>query len=40
MASGKNMKAANDTYSGFLTLVKVGTISSIIAAVAVVMLIA
>lgn len=40
MASGKDMKSANDTYSGFIGLVKVGTIVSVIAAAVVVLIIA
>lgn len=40
MASGHDMKAANNSYSGFITLVKIGAIASIIVAAFVVMLIA
>lgn len=40
MASGNDMKAANNSYSGFITLVKVGTIASVLAAAFVVFLIA
>jgi hypothetical protein len=40
MASGNDMKAANDSYSGFISLVKIGTISSVIVAAFVVFLIA
>lgn len=40
MASGNDMKAATATYGGFITLVKVGTIASVIAAAFVVFLIA
>ncbi len=39
MASGNDMKAANDSYSGFITLVKVGTVASVLAAAFVVFLI-
>jgi len=38
MASGNDMKAANATYGGFLTLVKIGTIASAIAAAVVILL--
>lgn len=40
MASGNDMKAANDSYSGFITLVKIGTIASVLVAAFVVFLIA
>ncbi|KTR82036.1 hypothetical protein GGR39_002506 [Novosphingobium fluoreni] len=40
MASGNDMKSANNTYDGFITLVKVGTVASVIVAAFVVMLIA
>jgi hypothetical protein len=40
MASGNDMKAAKDSYSGFITLVKIGTIASVITAAFVVFLIA
>ncbi len=40
MASGNDMKMAEETYSGFLGLVKWGTILSAIVAVIVVLLIA
>lgn len=40
MASGNDMKAAKESYSGFITLVKVGTVASVIAAAFVVFLIA
>ena len=36
----QEMKAANETYSGFLSLLKIGTILSGIAAIVVVLLIA
>ncbi|WP_374525080.1 aa3-type cytochrome c oxidase subunit IV [Sphingopyxis sp.] len=35
----QEMKAANETYAGFLNLLKVGTIASVIAAIVVVLLI-
>jgi len=40
MASGNDMKAANQSYGGFITLVKVGTTAAVIAAAVVVLLIA
>jgi hypothetical protein len=40
MASGNDMKAANQSYSGFITLVKIGTIASVLVAAFVVFLIA
>lgn len=40
MASGNDMKAASETYSGFIALVKWGTILSAVAAAVVVALIA
>lgn len=40
MASGNDMKAAKDSYSGFISLVKIGTIASVIVAAFVVFLIA
>lgn len=40
MASGNDMKAANDSYSGFITLVKIGTVASVLVAAFVVFLIA
>jgi hypothetical protein len=40
MASGNDMKAASQTYSGFLTLMKVGTIASVITVAFVVFLLA
>lgn len=40
MASGNDMKAANETYSGFIVLVKWGSIATAIVAAGVVMLIA
>lgn len=40
MASGNNMKHASDTYGGFLSMLKYGTIAVVIIAAAVVMLIA
>jgi hypothetical protein len=40
MASGNDMKMANETYSGFIQLVKWGSILSAVAAVFVVGLIA
>jgi len=40
MASGNDMKAANQTYDGFISLVKYGTILSVIAVAFVVFLIA
>jgi hypothetical protein len=40
MASGNDMKAANQSYSGFISLVKIGTIASVIVAAFVVFLIA
>lgn len=39
MASGNDMRAANESYGGFITLVKWGTILSAIAAAFVVYLI-
>ena len=35
----QEMKAANETYTGFLNLLKVGTIASVIVAIVVVLLI-
>lgn len=40
MASGNDMKMAEDTYSGFIGLVKWGTILTAVVAVIVVLLIA
>lgn len=40
MASGNDMKAANEAYAGFLTLFKIGAIISALAAAFVVFLIA
>ena len=40
MADGHDMKAANSTYTGFLGLLKCGTILSVIAAAFVIFLIA
>lgn len=40
MASGNDMKAANESYAGFLTLLKIGTIGSILAVSLVVFLLA
>jgi hypothetical protein len=40
MADEKNIVAAQSTFSGFVTLMKVGTIASVIAAIFVVLLIA
>ena len=40
MASGNDMKAANETYSGFLALFKWGAILCAISAAVVIMLIA
>jgi hypothetical protein len=40
MASGNDMKAANESYAGFLTLLKVGAIVSALAAALVIFLIA
>jgi len=40
MASGNDIKNATATYGGFLTIVKIGTIASVIAAGVVVLLIA
>ena len=40
MASGNDMKAANETYAGFITLLKWGTAATIVVAVFVVGLIA
>lgn len=40
MASGNDMRAANETYSGFTALVKWGTIATAIIAAGVVALIA
>ncbi len=40
MASGNDMKAANESYGGFTTLVKWGTIASVVAAAIVIVLIA
>jgi Bacterial aa3 type cytochrome c oxidase subunit IV len=40
MASGNDMKAANESYSGFITLVKIGTVASAVVAAFVVFLIA
>ncbi|MCZ8321526.1 MAG: aa3-type cytochrome c oxidase subunit IV [Novosphingobium sp.] len=40
MASGNDMKAANETYGGFTVLVKWGTIISAIAAAIVIWLVA
>ncbi|MDQ4420449.1 aa3-type cytochrome c oxidase subunit IV [Sphingobium sp. DEHP117] len=40
MASGNDMKMAEETYSGFIGLIKWGTILSVIVAVIVVLLIA
>lgn len=40
MASGNDMKAANETYSGFIALVKWGTISTAVVTAIVVLLIA
>jgi hypothetical protein len=40
MASGDDMKAANETYSGFTSLIKWGTILAALAAAVVVVIIA
>lgn len=40
MASGNDIKASTQTYGGFITLVKVGTVASVIVAAVVVLLIA
>jgi len=40
MASGNDMKAANESYGGFITMVKVGTIAVVIVAAIVVLMIA
>ena len=40
MASGNNMKAAESTYQGFITLLKVGTAVSVLVTALVVILIA
>lgn len=40
MASGNNMKAAESTYQGFITLLKVGTVVSVLVTALVVILIA
>jgi len=40
MASDNNMKAAEGTYSGFLSMLKIGTIITILVTVLVVILIA
>lgn len=40
MASGNDLKHATETYGGFLTLLKVGTIASVAVAAFVVFLIA
>lgn len=40
MASGNDMKAARDSYSGFISLVKIGAIASVVVAAFVVFLIA
>jgi hypothetical protein len=40
MASGNDMKAATASYSGFITLVKIGTVASVLVAAFVVFLIA
>lgn len=40
MASENNMKAANETYSGFLGMLKFGTIATVIVTILVVILIA
>lgn len=40
MASANDMKAAESTYGGFLTLLKFGTIAAVVAAAVVVVLIA
>ena len=40
MASGHDMKSANQTYGGFLSLVKVGTIVSVLTVAFVIFLIA
>jgi hypothetical protein len=40
MANDKNIVAAQSTFNGFITLMKVGTIASVLAAIFVVLLIA
>jgi len=40
MATGNDMKAATNTYGGFITMVKYGTIATVIIAAIVVLLIA
>lgn len=40
MATGNDIKAATNTYGGFITLVKVGTTASVLIAAIVVLLIA
>lgn len=40
MDSGSNMKAASETYEGFITMVKWGTIAAVLVAALVVILIA
>lgn len=40
MASGNDIKAATDTYGGFLTLIKVGTIATVLVVAFVIFLIA
>lgn len=40
MASGNDMKSAESTYSGFLTMLKWGTIVSVLVAALVIVLIA
>lgn len=40
MASGNDMKAANSTYGGFISMVKIGTIGTLIVTAVVVLLIA
>ena len=40
MSSGNNMKAAESTYQGFITLLKVGTVVSVLVTALVVILIA
>jgi hypothetical protein len=40
MATGNDMKAATSTYGGFITMVKMGTIATVIIAAIVVLLIA
>ncbi len=40
MATGNDIKGATSTYSGFISLMKIGTIASVVVAAVVVLLIA